>query len=86
MALTDSKIRAAKSFVKSYKLTDAQGLYLTVAASGSRLWYFCYRFGGKESRLALGAYPQVTLAEARSKASGLMPPRWLCRRVRSFSS
>ncbi|QWA13806.1 DUF4102 domain-containing protein [Sodalis ligni] len=58
MALTDSKIRAAKTLVKSYKITDAHGLYLLVSTSGSRLWYFRYSFGGKESRLAFGAYPQ----------------------------
>ncbi|HIA2510701.1 TPA: tyrosine-type recombinase/integrase [Escherichia coli] len=67
MALTDSKIRAAKPFAKSYKLTDSQGLYLTVSTSGSKLWYFRYFFGGKESRLAFGPYPQITLAEAREK-------------------
>lgn len=67
MALNDSKIRAAKSLDKSYKLTDSQGLYLTVSASGSKLWYFRYRFDGKESRLAFGPYPQITLAEAREK-------------------
>lgn len=79
--LTDSKIRAAKPLAKSCKLTDAQGLYLTVSTSGSRLWYFRYRFEGKENRLAFGAYPQVTLAEARKKrdaarkllASGVCP-------------
>ncbi|EOZ4486129.1 Arm DNA-binding domain-containing protein, partial [Salmonella enterica subsp. diarizonae] len=35
MPLTDSKIRAAKPSTKSYKLTDSQGLYLTISASGS---------------------------------------------------
>lgn len=65
--LTDSKIRAAKSLTKSYKLTDSQGLYLTVSASGAKLWYFRYRIHGKESRMALGPYPQTTLAEAREK-------------------
>ncbi|MGP8588329.1 Arm DNA-binding domain-containing protein, partial [Salmonella enterica] len=79
--LTDSKIRAAKPLAKSYKLTDAQGLYLTVSISGSKLWYFRYRFEGKENRLAFGPYPQVTLAEASEKrdaarkllASGICP-------------
>ncbi|MFP1821492.1 tyrosine-type recombinase/integrase [Lonsdalea quercina] len=65
--LTDSKIRSAKPRTKSYKLTDAQGLYLVVSASGSRLWYYRYTFEGKESRLAFGAYPLVTLAGAREK-------------------
>lgn len=81
MALNDSKIRAAKSLAKSYKLTDSQGLYLTISASGSKLWYFRYCFDGKESRLAFGPYPQITLAEAREKrdaarkllASGICP-------------
>ncbi|WP_318390548.1 tyrosine-type recombinase/integrase [Enterobacter sp.] len=67
MALNDSKIRAAKPLDKSYKLSDSQGLYLTISTSGSRLWYFRYRFDGKENRLAFGAYPLVTLAEAREK-------------------
>ncbi len=67
MALNDSKIRAAKPLDKSYKLTDSQGLYLTISTSGSKLWYFRYRFDGKENRLAFGAYPLVTLAEAREK-------------------
>ncbi|HGG6232938.1 TPA: tyrosine-type recombinase/integrase, partial [Salmonella enterica subsp. enterica serovar Enteritidis] len=67
MSLTDSKIRAAKPSTKSYKLTDSQGLYLVISASGSRLWYFRYSFSGKESRLSLGSYPHVTLAEAREK-------------------
>ena len=65
--LTDSKIRSAKPQTKTYKLTDALGLYLLVSPSGSRLWYYRYSFGGKESRLSFGAYPQVTLAEAREK-------------------
>ena len=81
MAITDSKIRTAKTFLKSYKITDAQGLYLLVSTSGSRLWYFRYSFGGKESRLSFGPYPQTTLAEAREKrdaarkllASGICP-------------
>ncbi|RLM10080.1 integrase [Gibbsiella quercinecans] len=81
--LTDSKIRSAKPLAKSYKLTDSQGLYLTVSTSGAKLWYFRYRLNGKESRLAFGPYPQTTLAEARVNrdaarkllASGVSPSR-----------
>ncbi|MFP1758265.1 tyrosine-type recombinase/integrase [Lonsdalea quercina] len=65
--LTDSKVRSAKPLAKSYKLTDSQGLYLTVSTSGAKLWYFRYRLGGKENRPAFGPYPQTTLAEAREK-------------------
>lgn len=65
--LTDSHICTAKSLEKSYKLTDTYGLYLMVSTTGSRLWYFRYRFAGKEFHLAFGTYPQVTLVKARQK-------------------
>ncbi|WP_432761137.1 Arm DNA-binding domain-containing protein [Salmonella enterica] len=61
MPLTDSKIRAAKPSIKSYKLTDSQGLYLTISANGSKIWYFRYRFSGKESRLSLSAVTHMSL-------------------------
>lgn len=67
IALNDSKIRAAKYLAKSYKPSDSQGLYLTISANGAKLWYFRYRLGGKENRLAFGPYPQVTLANALEK-------------------
>lgn len=47
------------------RYADAGGLYLEVAASGSKRWFVKYRFGGKEKRLALGNYPLVSLKEAR---------------------
>ena len=47
------------------RLADAGGLYLEVAASGSKRWFVKYRFGGKEKRLALGNYPAVSLKAAR---------------------
>ena len=39
------------------RLADAGGLYLEVAPSGSKRWFWKYRFDGKEKRLALGSYP-----------------------------
>jgi len=47
------------------RLADSGGLYLEVAASGSKRWFVKYRFAGKEKRLALGNYPAVSLKEAR---------------------
>ncbi|WP_369076102.1 Arm DNA-binding domain-containing protein [Candidatus Symbiopectobacterium sp. NZEC151] len=38
--LTDSKIRSAKNLEKSYRLTDALGLYLTISTHGAKRWYF----------------------------------------------
>ncbi|MBG6244032.1 hypothetical protein CS369_02875 [Candidatus Symbiopectobacterium sp. 'North America'] len=72
--LTDSKIRSAKNLEKSYKLTDALGLYLTISTHGAKRWYFRYTFDRKENRLALGSYPLVSLAAARKLlASGVCP-------------
>ncbi len=63
--LTNTAIRAAKGREKPYKLSDAKGLYLLVNPAGSRYWRLKYRYAGKEKVLALGVYPDVTLAEAR---------------------
>jgi hypothetical protein len=50
------------------RLADAHGMHLEVTASGSKYWRLRYRFGGKEKLLALGVYPETTLAEARVKS------------------
>ena len=67
MPLTDAAIRKAKPADKTYRLYDERGMYVEVAPNGSKLWRLKYRFDGKEKRLALGAYPDTTLAEARDK-------------------
>jgi integrase len=66
MALTDAAIRNAKPKDRPYKIADAQGLYLLVNPKGSKLWRVKYRLHGTERKLALGAYPEITLSEARS--------------------
>lgn len=71
MSLSDAKIRSIKPSAKSFKLTDSQGLYLLVNPGGSRLWYLKYRFNRKESRIALGAYPQVSLSDACQQRDGI---------------
>ena len=67
MALTEGEIRAAKGKDKPYKLTDGGWLFLLVNPQGSKLWRLSYRFGGKQKLLALGAYPEVGLKEARAR-------------------
>lgn len=49
------------------RLSDKEGMYLEVSPTGSKRWFWKYRAGGKEYRLALGSYPGVPLAEARRK-------------------
>src|SRR3546814_10672100 len=66
MALTDTAIRKAKPKEKPYKVTDSQGLYLLVNPGGSKVWRVQYRMNGVERKLAMGLYPEITLAEARA--------------------
>ena len=67
MALTDMKIRNIRPADKVTQHTDGRGLYLEVQLSGSKLWRYKYRYMGKQKRLALGRYPDVSLAEARKR-------------------
>jgi integrase len=65
--LTDAKVRTIKPAEKPQKLFDGGGLFLLVTPTGGKLWRLKYRFGGIEKLLAIGAYPQTSLAEARQK-------------------
>lgn len=67
MPLNDIKARQAKPQEKAWKLTDEKGLYLLVQPTGGKLWRFDYRLDGKRKTLALGAYPDVSLAAARKR-------------------
>ena len=67
MALTDTQIRKAKPDMKPRKLSDSGGLYLLVMPTGGKLWRWAYRFAGKQKLMALGSYPDVTLADVRER-------------------
>lgn len=67
MALSDAAIRNAKPGDKAVRLFDGGGLYLEVSPVGGKLWRWKYRFDGKEKRLALGTYPDVSLSQARAR-------------------
>ena len=65
MALTEVKVRNAKPAEKPVKLTDGGGMHLLIQPSGSKYWRLQYRFAGKQKMLALGVYPEISLATAR---------------------
>lgn len=65
MPLTDTAIRGAKPALKPQKLFDGNGLFLFIAPSGAKSWRLKYRFQGREKLLTFGAYPQISLKEAR---------------------
>jgi integrase len=68
--LTDQRVRA---FIKQAKagaaptgkISDGGGLYVMVTPAGSAVWRVKYRIDGKERVFSPGAYPEVSLAEAR---------------------
>lgn len=85
MKLTPSEIAKAIPRPKPFKMTDGAGLYLYVAPSGGKLWRLDYASKARTGRLgrngqpvkngrntlSLGAFPAVTLDEARAKAKAM---------------
>ncbi|MBP2835701.1 tyrosine-type recombinase/integrase [Dickeya parazeae] len=67
MKLTARQVETSKPKDKPYKLADGGGLYLLVNPNGAKYWRMKYRVAGKEKLLALGVYPDVSLADARQK-------------------
>ena len=65
--LTVTATNNVKPKDKPYKLADEKGLYLFIQSSGSKLWRFDYRFGGKRKTLAIGSFPDVSLSDARDR-------------------
>lgn len=66
MPLTDAKVRNIRPGPKPQKTSDAGGLFLLTQPGGGKLWRLAYRFTGKQKTLALGAYPAVSLTDARA--------------------
>lgn len=67
LPLTDLQVRNAKAKPTEYKLSDGYGLHLLVTPSGGKLWRYNYRFEEKQKTLAFGAYPSITLSDARQR-------------------
>jgi len=67
--LTNTEVKQAKSKEKVYTLSDGGGLQLRVKPNGTKLWLFDYKrpYTKKRTSLSFGAYPSISLAEARIK-------------------
>ena len=65
MPLSDVQIRGLKPSEKPFKVSDSGGLFVLVSPNGSKLWRLAYRYQGKQKLLALGAYPAISLRDAR---------------------
>ncbi len=67
MPLTHFDIHNAKPAERPFKISDGGGLYVIVQPNGSKLWRMKYRFLGTERSLSFGAYPIVSLSDARAR-------------------
>jgi hypothetical protein len=65
MALTDTNVRQAKATGSAYTLGDLDGLSLAVSPQGGKSWHFHYYWMGRQKRMSLGTYPEISLREAR---------------------
>ncbi len=68
MSLTVAAIQAAKPREKALQAVRARGgLFLWCHPNGGRYWRHKYRMHGREKLLALGTFPDVSLAKARTR-------------------
>ncbi|MCK9777270.1 integrase domain-containing protein [Pseudomonas syringae] len=70
LRLSDRQLKGVKPASKDYVLTYGDGLQLRVRSNGSLLWNFNYRepVTKKRINMGFGAYPELSLANARKKA------------------
>ncbi|CAK3238411.1 Prophage integrase IntA [Vibrio crassostreae] len=71
ISLTNTQVKQAKPKEREYSLNDGSGLSLRVRPSGSKSWFFTYLvpITKKRFKISFGAYPDVSLAQARKKRS-----------------
>src|ERR1035437_2081041 len=75
--LSDARVRKAKPEGVALTLSDGGGLSLYIPPTGAKVWRYRYRVAGKPGILTIGAYPQISLEEARKAHRGA---RWLVER------
>lgn len=69
--LTDTAIKNAKSKDKEYTLPDGNGLQLNIKPDGRKVWEIRYTINSKPKKTTGGAYPAVSLKDAREKRDKL---------------
>lgn len=97
-ALGAKEVKDAKPGQGVQKLSDGGGMFLQVAASGSKTgsksWRYAFRLSGKQQLLTIGGYPSVSLADARSAhraarwlvARGIHPLKFATEKIRATES
>ncbi len=69
MTLTDSQVRSFKPNKQRFKKSDGRGLYIEVMPTGGKYFRLACRLDGKQRTYTIGEYPEMSLADARLKAS-----------------
>ncbi|WP_171253855.1 tyrosine-type recombinase/integrase [Acinetobacter venetianus] len=82
---TDREIKNLKAGEKRYTAKDAvaNGLFLDITTTGVKSWWYRYSLNGKQERLVIGRYPDLSLKDARQirdesaslVAKGISPKR-----------
>jgi integrase len=67
MKLTELQIKKAQPKEKVYRLFDGHGLHIEITPKGQKWWRYKYLYNGKEKRMSLGVYPEISLKEARDR-------------------
>ena len=65
--LRDSKCAAEKAKDKVFSLSDGAGLSLRIKPTGAKSWVYVFWMDGKQRRMGLGSYPDISLKKAREK-------------------
>ncbi len=67
MALKHTEIKNLKPKDKLYRVADGNGLCIEVTPKGKKFWRYRYRFNNKPSMITVGKFPDLSLADARTK-------------------
>ena len=67
MKLTELQIKKAQPKDKVYRIFDGHGLHIEITPKGQKWWRYKYLYNGKEKRISLGVYPEISLKEARER-------------------
>ena len=69
--LTQAALDALTPALKRREIPDAKvsGLHHVIQPSGARSWALRYRFAGRNTKLTIGRYPEIGIADARRKAT-----------------
>jgi len=64
MAITEAKLKNAKTKKKKYALSVGKSLYLAITPSGTKSWKYRFLLNNKSGDYTIGEYPLISLDDA----------------------